>query len=118
SRARLPRRQLAFLQITDRALNDMSPDATRLVRIADEQRVVAHDVHDARYAAGILSDGADCRIVEQIEIAGPRDPKPRADVVARLRRGHRRNSATQTDALFQLAQPRRLQLFLQFRLAD
>src|SRR5207302_57073 len=106
------------LQVPNGTVDDASPDAPSLVRIADEERVVADDVDHPRDSGRILADSAYRRFLEEIDIARAADPKARSDVVACFLLRHWRNRTPQADSLLQLSQFGQLKPFLELRLAD
>src|SRR5206468_6565894 len=80
----LRRSPLTLLEIFDGLLDDLPIDSPDLVRITDEQTMVAQRIDEARDSTRVLGDPSDRRIGEEPEVARPGDPEPGADIVAGL----------------------------------
>src|SRR4029077_9999491 len=80
----LSRPPLAIFEILDGLLDDGAVYPPHLVRIADQQAVVAEYVDEAWDPARVLRDPGDRRIGEEPKVGRPGDPEPSADIVASL----------------------------------
>src|SRR5678816_2950792 len=92
----------AGLEVADRLIHDTAVDAPGLIRVADEQAVVADRVDHARDAVGVLDDLLDRVLGEDAEIAGARHAQTRPDVVPGGGAAHRRDGADDRDPLLEL----------------
>src|SRR5262249_39326707 len=77
-------------------------DTATLLSVADHKTVVGHGIDDARDAVRVRSDPRDGPVREEIEISGPRDAQPEADVGTHLVRRERTNPAPERDPLLEL----------------
>src|SRR4029453_12692643 len=115
---RTPLSPTALFEILDGFVDDLGVDVPDLVRIADEQAVVAERIDEPRNSARVLGDQLHRRIGEEPEVARPGDPEPGADVVAGLCWGEWEDAAAEADTLLELAQLGPIQLVQELGLTD
>src|SRR5262249_39433449 len=77
-------RALAGGEVLHRAVDHAAVDAPLLLRVAEEQTVVAGEVHETRHALRPLRDALDGALAEDAEVTGAGDPQSGPDELARL----------------------------------
>src|SRR2546430_1420580 len=111
---RTPRRTRERL---DGLVDDIDVDPPSLVGVADDEAVVAQDVHAARDPARVGGDSVLRPTAEEVEVARARHAETSLDIVADLRARQRGQTALQLDALLQLSERWARELRPQLRLA-
>src|SRR5947199_393776 len=111
---RTPRRTRERL---DGLVDDIDVDPPSLVGVADDEAVVAQDVHAARDPARVGGDSVLCPTAEEVEVARARHAETSLDIVADLRARQRGQTALQLDALLELSERWARELRPQLRLA-
>src|SRR5262249_8584264 len=109
-------RALAGGEVLHRAVDHAAVDAPLLLRVAEEQTVVAGEVHETRHALRPLPDPLEGALAEDAEVPGAGDPQSGPDELARLLDTEQRDAAAQGDPLAELTQLRQGQLDVQLGL--
>src|SRR5690242_1277540 len=105
-------------QVADRLLDDIRSDASCLIRVSDEQAMVANGVHHTWNASRIARDAGHRFLGEHTSVTGARHSEAGANVVPGSRDAHRRDDAHHPDPLFQLAQLGKIEPRLQLGLPN
>ena len=99
-------RWLTCLEVADRLLHDPSVDPSVLIRVADQEGVIAEAVDDPRDPTGVLRDPAEGFRREQAGVPRAGDPETGPDILRDLVSRERLDPAAQGDPLLELAQSR------------
>src|SRR5207302_301234 len=111
---RTPRRTRERL---DGLVDDIDVDPPSLIGVADDEAVVAQDVHAARDPTRVGGDSVLRPTAEEVEVARARHAETSLDIVADLRSRQRGQTALQLDALLELSERWARELRPQLRLA-
>src|SRR4030095_464123 len=110
-------RRCTIFQVLSRPFHGIDIDLPGLVRIPDEETVIAHHVHDARNPVRILRDAANRGWREWVPSVSAGNTEMVHDVLFDLLFGHGLQTAAKAYSLLQLAKLWQLQLRVQLGLA-
>ena len=110
-------RPLPVFQILDAPLDHLALDSACLVRVTDEQAVVAQDIDEARDAVRVGGDALDGGVREQPRVGSAGDVETAPDIAPRLLAREGPDHAAHAEALPELAELRAGERVAQLRLA-
>src|SRR5438445_2833553 len=108
----------SFVEKGARFFHEVGFDPSLLIGVADDEAVIAQDIHQARDPAGVIRDPLDRAGGEDPEIARAGDAEPEIDVLAGLLRRERTDAEPQGDPLLELPHLRQPKLGPELGLPD